>query len=430
MLSLLDATPEGGWVQVNANKFSDAWATGPDALPPGSYSDPARIVHAWSSFAWDSNRGNLLLWGGGHADYMGNEMYVWLGTSGLWTRGSVSSRLVQHNGGPIFFTVDNAAPQSAHTYDNNVFLPLSDLFITFGGAAFNSGGDFVNKDPAGKPVRAGPWIWDPRKADPKKVGGTTGSGYNLATLGGHMWINQQGKWSGAEPPSYLEGTTAYRRENERDVVYVTGDSNASGWPSLYRYEPGEARRGAVGRFEKVAIAQNAPSYQGVGVIDTVNEVYIRTSEVNGFPSGFGVWDLTKLNAGNPDAVRDKLVRLKLPNGSFFTGNVDYGIDFDDARGKFVLWDGHQGGTVYETQAVIDFSRHIHPVWPVTAIASRTAARPVGRYRTGVLGKWQFVSQLGAFVALDEYVSTSKDAGVWLYKPVGWKRPSSGLTRRP
>ena len=35
---------------------------------------------------------------------------------------------------------------------------------------------------------------------------------------------------------------------------------------------------------------------------------------------------------------------------------------------------------------------------------------------GVLGKWQYVSELGAFVALDNYNATTMDAGVWLYKP--------------
>ncbi|MFO1412798.1 MAG: Ig-like domain repeat protein [Burkholderiales bacterium] len=430
LLNLLDATPAGGWVQVNTNRFSDAWVTGPDALPSGSYSDPAGIVHAWSGFAWDPNRGNLLLWGGGHANYMGNEMYVWQGSTGQWTRGSLSSRLVQYNGGSTFYTVDSAAPQSAHTYDNNLFLPVADMFITFGGAAFNSGGVFVVPGPTGAPVRAGPWVWDPRKADPNKVGGTSGSGYNTATAGGQMWINQQGKWAGAEPPSYVEGTAAYRQENGRDVVYVTGDSNASGWPSLYRYEPGDPRAGATGTFQKVAIAWNVPGYQATGTIDTKNQLYVRTSNVSNFPSGLGVWDLTKINAANPSSVTDRLAQLVLPDGSLFTTSVDYAIDFDEARGKFVLWDGHDGGNVYEATAVVDAARNIGSQWPVVKVASQTASHPVGNYMTGVLGKFHYVAQLGAFVVLDEFQSSTGDAAVWLYKPVGWQRPGGTAGNTP
>ncbi|MEP6878733.1 MAG: PEP-CTERM sorting domain-containing protein, partial [Nitrosospira sp.] len=72
--SLLANTPEGGWVKASTNLYSDAWATGAGAVPNGW---PGAIVRAWSSFAWDSTRGDLLLWGGGHANYAGNEMYVW-----------------------------------------------------------------------------------------------------------------------------------------------------------------------------------------------------------------------------------------------------------------------------------------------------------------------------------------------------------------
>ena len=54
--ALLAATPEGGWVKASTNIYSDAWPTGPDAVP-GSYGVPHAVVRAWSSFAWDSTRG-------------------------------------------------------------------------------------------------------------------------------------------------------------------------------------------------------------------------------------------------------------------------------------------------------------------------------------------------------------------------------------
>src|SRR5512146_630123 len=86
--SLLDATPAGGWVKASTNYFSDAWPTGADAVPNGL---PVGVVRAWSSFAWDTSQGNLMLWGGGHANYAGNEMYVWDGATGAWGRGSLPS---------------------------------------------------------------------------------------------------------------------------------------------------------------------------------------------------------------------------------------------------------------------------------------------------------------------------------------------------
>ncbi|MBK9234536.1 MAG: hypothetical protein IPO19_00090 [Rhodoferax sp.] len=44
-------------------------------------------------------------------------------------------------------------------------------------------------------------MFDPTKADPNKVGGTTGSGYDSSSIGGNMWINRQGQWTGTEGPA-------------------------------------------------------------------------------------------------------------------------------------------------------------------------------------------------------------------------------------
>ncbi len=75
--------------------------------------------------------------------------------------------------------------------EENQHLPLADRFITFGGAVFNSGGLFRDLDAAGTAiVPSGPWMWDPAKAYPNKVGGTTGSGYLPTIVGGSMLSNR------------------------------------------------------------------------------------------------------------------------------------------------------------------------------------------------------------------------------------------------
>ena len=95
LTSLLDATPDGGWVKANTTSFSSAWPTGLDAVPDSSTSNPASVIRAWSSFAWDSTRGDLIIFGGGHANYSGNEVYVWDGATGIWGRGSLPSKMEQ-----------------------------------------------------------------------------------------------------------------------------------------------------------------------------------------------------------------------------------------------------------------------------------------------------------------------------------------------
>lgn len=411
--TLLAATPEGGWVQLNTNLYSDAWATGSIAVDYPSYSNPAAIVKAWSSTAWDSTRGDLLLWGGGHANYAGNEMYVWNAQSGEWARGSVSSRVDKSTTNN--YVVDNAAPQSAHTYDNNLYLPVNDMFLTFGGAAFQSGDNFALSDGS----RAGPWLWDPNKADPNKVGGTTGSGYDPNSIGGNMWTNRQGSWSGTEPGGYINSTTAYRTENGKDVVYVTSDPQLSGFQSLYRYTLGDVKRGEQDQWEKIGTTSyDNVGWTGAATIDTKHNLYIRTAEVRDvgyykYKSNLMVWDLSRADEVNN---RDIGISLVLEDGTPFTMNRSYGVEYDQKNNRVLLWDGADRGTVWSITPGFDANGNMLTTWVVKKLPSTTLSQPDGNSLNGVLGKWDYISDLGAFIALDEFSTIDMDAEVWLYKP--------------
>jgi len=55
-------------------------------------------------------------------------------------------------------------------------------------------------------------------------------------------------------------------------------------------------------------------------------------------------------------------------------------------------------------------------------ASPSAAAP---WSNGVLGRWKYVSELGAFIALTEMNVSQTDAEVWLYKPLVTAIPEAG-----
>lgn len=432
--SLLDATPTGGWVQANTTPFSSAWASAEQGgLPPGSYSNPGSIVMAWSSFAWDSARGNLILWGGGHANYMGNETYVWGGETGTWSRGSLPSRLISGNGIPgasaaDYFVVDSAAPQSAHTYENLIYAPVADRMLVMGGAVFNTGGgQRVLQN--GVPVAAGIWQWDPSRANANRVGGTTGSGYLSSTEGGEMWSRRA---TGVNTPtnSPLEATTAYRTENGHDVIYQTRDSNASGFPSLYRLTLAAPGSGGSDAWERIGVSSRSANYQASGTLDLDNNLYVRTAfnPVDGH-RGLGVWDLELASDSSP--VGDRFINLEFADGTPFQTNTDFAIAYDDLNDRFVLWDGSARGTVYIVASEFNPDGTLDTTWTVTMAASATFAQPNGEFSSpagslGVLGKWQYIPELGAFMALDMYDANSTDAGVWLYKVTAVPEPGAGL----
>jgi chitodextrinase len=406
---LIDSVTPGSWVQANVNSFSTAFPIGSSAVPSSGLSDPGAVVRAWSSFTWDSNRGNLLLFGGGHYNYIGNEMYVWNGATGLWTRGSLPTAVYA----PDYYVTDNSAPQSAHTYDNNLFLPVNDRFMTFGGAIHPFGGVF--RAPVGGVVtRTGPWMWNPNLANAGKVGGSTGSGFDPSVPGGLMWSDRRLFQSGATLASHINGTTAYRTEGGKDVVYVTADANQSGLPSLYRYTVGNLANGESDQIEWIGRTTSVVANEGAGTIDTTRNLFVRTTGMAANANDLLVWRLT--GASSSSIALEFGVDLVNEDGSPLSLATGAGLDYDEILDQYVAWDGTQGGTVYVFRAETDDAGNYRKQWRATVVRSQTLAQPTGKFLTGVFGKWKYVKQLGAYVALDEYNGASGDAGVWLYKP--------------
>ena len=437
---LLAATPDGGWVKASANtlagNFSSAWATvAQGAVDPSTvYAYTPGIVRAWSSFAWDSTGGQLLIYGGGHANYSGNEVYGWSGATGEWSRASLPSRLSLTPAYPgdvrNFTVIDNAAPQSAHTYNSNIYLPMNNMMLTLGGGAYNTGDVYQTVAANGNLQRAGPWLFDVTRANANQVGGSSGSGYSTDSngvynsVGGNMWTNRQGQWTGApEPIRYRNNTTAYRTEGGNDVVYLTADSGGpslGGFPTLYRYTVGDVRGGGKDTWEILG-ESSVGGGQGAAALDSGHNLYVQTTD-NAGEIDLGVWDLS-----HPTGVGvplQKGVKLFNADRSNFVMTDRFGIGFNKASGKLLLWDGTDRGTLYETQAVLNADGSIATSWTVNKLSSSSLAQPGGSFATGVQGKWKYVDALGAFVALNEISLTTGDAEVWLYKVSAVPEPAT------
>lgn len=418
LLDILEATAEGDWVQVNANFYEDVWAP-PDLQPLKGLgpSSPSSIIGAWSSFAWDSRRGDLLLYGGGHANSSGNDMYRWRGTTRLWERASLPSEIkeidpVRH----IFTAIDgaDAAPSSAHTYDNSVYLPLVDRFLTFGGAGYNHGGAYARETAAGT-ATTGPYLFNPALADPDKVGGTTGShvqrsGPHPEIIGGEMWENRDGysyfSGSASIPASFVSGASGYTEENGKDVVYVSARSGSTA-QALYRYVLNDIDDPSADSWEMVGRYWNGGSDQGAGAYHPGLNIFVRTSDEK-----FLYWDLSTPGPYNNDVV----FVPNDPGGDFDLSILRrHGMDYDPVGEQFMLWGG--GGAVWalEPPATVGVTG-----WNLVKQPTPGSSVPDIDVGTGVLGKWEYVPNLDAFITLQG----SYAGNIWLYKPVGWVRPGT------
>lgn len=425
--SLLSGIPEGSWIKVNLNAFSTVW-TPPDRRPLVSLSNPSpsKLISAWSSMAWDPNLGDLWLFGGGHANYSGNDVYRWRGTTRLWERASLPSEVNQDDRG-TWKTVDGQdnAPIGAHTYDNNMFLPIINRFLVFGGAAFNNGGAWMRQVDAITSRRTGPYLFDPSKADANKVGGSTGSQVKRVnpypdTLGGNMWQNRDIyvnlPATTKLPGQHVNGCSGYAVENGKDTVYVAA-TFGGGQLQLFRYTINDVNNPTLDTWQQVAVySLSITDDQPTCAYDPFLKVFLKKQKYSATGAPFDYWDIS-----TPTLKGQVKMTPVDSTGEFATllssGALSLrlcGMDFDPERRQYGLWcrDGRVWMIKPPAALTADGSG-----WTITKQVGPVGTTPLDTdSQGGVLGKWKYISNVDAFLALHDI----NDGSVWLYKPVGWK----------
>jgi hypothetical protein len=422
LLGMLRGTPDGGWVRVNLNAYSDVWTPADlRTLYRTSNPTPEKILRAWSGMAWDSKRARFWLYGGGHANYSGNDTYYWDAGTQRWARSSLPSQMVVDERGrnkPIDGM--DKAPPSAHTYDNNAYLPIADRYLVLGGAADPNGGHFLLALDAYTERKTGPYFFDPARADGNKVGGSTGSHVQRVApypdiVGGNMWSNRE-SWlyasASSAPPSEsaVNGCVAVAESNGKDIVYLRTAYR------LYRYTVHDVNNPAAdtwtraGRYYSGSGAQTSCSY------DASRKVFIALGKTT---NPFVYWDMTKEGSSNNEVPFTPVD----PTGEFASliagAQIDpryCGIKHDSRRGDHVLWCGD--GRTWSLRAPSSLGATGWTINKNTATSAEVPSDPVG---AGVLGKWKYVPALDAFIA----VSNPVQGNVWLWKPHGWVDPAGG-----
>lgn len=134
----LDNLAPGEWYEAPNSHIADHM---PDPLPP-NWSGPGALIGSWNSGAYDSIRDRLIVWGGGHNDYGGNEVYVFDVETMAWSRiWGPSPNIPEAGNDPCNETYPDGNPASRHTYDAIEFLPSVDRFWSQGGSLFCGNGN-------------------------------------------------------------------------------------------------------------------------------------------------------------------------------------------------------------------------------------------------------------------------------------------------
>ena len=143
------------------------------------------VIDGNSSAALDTKRNRLIIWGGGHAAYPGNEVYALeLGTLSSTYKARTNSTapsMVRLTDPSVYSTTcsgnSDGTPQSTHTYQSLIYLPRQDKMFKWGGANYCG---------AASPDDANVWL------------------FNAAT---NAWEHPTMTWvGGAQPGTATDGT--------------------------------------------------------------------------------------------------------------------------------------------------------------------------------------------------------------------------------
>jgi hypothetical protein len=243
------------------------------------------VIIAWNGGVADRKRDRLIIWGGGHSDYFGNEVYA------LDLRRSTMERLTDpspvSNVNSCPEAYPDGRPSARHTYNGLVHVPEEDAMFSLGGSKSNCG-SMSNK------------IWK----------------LNLSTL----------KWTLMEPHHgdsfrYEPGISADYDPNTHAVFF-------SDTEHFFRYDP---TSNTVKRLSEL----HGVDYHQTGVIDPERKIFIMI----GYPHQFWAIDI---GPHSTYAIQDWSKQVR---GCEPLLNVPApGLAFDTVQHVIVGWAG--GNSVY------------------------------------------------------------------------------------
>lgn len=122
----VDDLQSGFWYRAPNSNLRDVVP----ANPPSGNTGPRSIMSTWNGGAYDTRRDRLIIWGGGHADYSGNEIYVFDVDALQWER--LTDPSDPSGGSESSGVYGDGLPRSTHTNNELVYAANTDRFYFIG----------------------------------------------------------------------------------------------------------------------------------------------------------------------------------------------------------------------------------------------------------------------------------------------------------
>ncbi len=337
-----------GWTQLSNTTLSSICATLPYS-PQGTNGCRA-IIESWSTGVIDTKRNRMLLWGGGHTDYYGNEVYSlnMSPATPTLTQITTPTDAALNPGFPATCPDANTAdgsPVARHTYSGLVYLPGPDRMYSFGGAPAPCGGPFSRKTYT-LDLSVTPPVW--HAMDPV-------SGYNPTTENVNL-----GMWCAYNPNDSLVWCIQGDLYNLITYNYATNTYTRKTTSSTT----------IIGNATQIVLDPDRQKLYFIGTQLSDNTLFKFASIDISSGSSYAVTDLSSLVTGC------SALKVEYP-----------GLTYDTARGTIVGYPG-SGNTVYE----------FHPDTLTCTAQSFSGTLPSAV--VSELGHFNYFPALGKYVALN------------------------------
>ncbi len=349
---MLVELPADTWFEVEDSKL--------EGVCPEGLNNCGNVVAPWSSGVFDGVHQQMLVFGGGHGDYAGNEVYAFPLETLEWSRLTDPSDSEHSNQDPL----PDGRPVSRHTYDG-----LS--FVTHAGKMFAHGGSRW-QDGSGTDVS---WAFDPE----------TGQWEDRQPASDPETPNCCGEGSAYDPKSkrvyfhLIQSLVAYDYDaNEWQELADYG--NAPFWP---RYEAWGYKRGLVDTKRDLLWFIGGDLFL---VYDIAADEHVTDEWVTSGGAEFT----------NDEQVGDRAEQLITTGGGEVITAPAPGTDYDPVTDHIVAW---VGGAPW----LLDLT---NKTWTrSTADGGPAEASPHGTY-----GRFRYVPRVNAFVLVN-----GSAENVWVYK---------------
>ena len=339
----LETLSPGHWYEVPNSRLKSV-----DPCPSNNCSytgiqGQIHVIKGWNGGAFATgygNRGGLVVWGGGHNGYLGNEVYVFDVDLLRWDR--VTEPVSNPSCSYFDAELQNGTPCSPHTYDYVDYHPGTNSFVKLGSASDHEKGG------AGSP----------------RV---------------HLFDFDTNQWRrGARKPTFTSHTGASSAyDPNRDVFWLL----PSYGDRFSKYDP-NANQWTEYASEPMPI-------DAVSAIDPTRDLFV---SVEGRQNKeIIVHDLANPGAGvDVNTTGDRTMEL----------SKSHGFVWDPVNEVFVGWAG--GTAVYTLQPPSGNWRTQSWVWTRVNPAGGNSVSPTSPAQNGTYSRWQYVPAFNVFVVVNDH----------------------------